>query len=315
MHHSPSYDNELAQTLGSLPQLDLNDIPATRAMLAELQRALPPYQPGPGVTHRQTEVPCADGRPPVPLHILAPNRDDTPMPALMWLHGGGFVLGNATESLPFLDEIVRATGAMCLSVGYRLAPEAPFPAALEDAAAALDWLCRQAAGLGVDPARIAIGGQSAGGALAAGLALSHRDRGGPPLCLQLLDNPVTDDRLATASIRQGDATPMWDKHCATLSWRAYLGGATDVSPYAAPARAEDLTTLPPAYVSLAQHDPLRDEGLEYGRRLAEAGIPTEMQLYPGTFHASASLMPGAAVSRRQGEDLRQALKRAFGATT
>jgi acetyl esterase len=207
--------------------------------------------------------------------------------------------------------LVDELDIVIVSVDYRLAPEHPFPAPVEDCYAALQWVAKNAGELGIDPERIGIGGESAGGGLTAGTVLMARDRGGPDLCFQLLGIPELDDRLDTESMRDYVDTPLWNRPNAIYSWTAYLGtepGGDDVSPYAAPARATDLSGLPPAFVTTCQYDPLRDEGIEYARRLAHAGVPTELRQYPATFHGS-SLVEGAAISRRMFADEVEALRR------
>ena len=172
-----------------------------------------------------------------------------------------------------------------VSVDYRLAPEHPFPAPLEDCYAALVWVAEHAAELGVDPDRIAVGGESAGGGLAAGVALLARDRGGPSLCLQLLSIPELDDRMDSESMRTlgAQAIPVTTLANGEISWDSYLGagvrGTDQVSPYAAPARATDLTGLPPALVTAYELDALRDEDIAYAQRLMSAGVPTELHVY------------------------------------
>jgi acetyl esterase/lipase len=174
------------------------------------------------------------------------------------------------------------------SVEYRLAPEHPFPAGLEDCYAGLTWLAAHADELGVDPARIAIHGISAGGGLCAALALLARDRGGPAIAFQYLGVPEVDDRLETRSARDFVDTPVWNRPRAEISWDSYLGpgrrGGADVSPYAAPARATDLSGLPPALVIVGGADGFRDEDIEYATRLLQAGVPTELHVYPGAYH-------------------------------
>jgi acetyl esterase/lipase len=209
----------------------------------------------------------------------------------------------------FGAQVAKDLGVVVVAVEYRLAPEHPFPAGLEDCYAALSWLHDQAHQLGVDRSRIAVGGQSAGGGLAAATALLARDRGGPPLCFQFLGIPELDHRLETASMRAFVDTPMWSRPKAEISWRYYLGpDAGDVSPYASPAIATDLRDLPPAYVTTMEFDPLRDEGISYALRLMEAGVSVELHSYPGTFHGSAALST-AAVSRRGAAELLGALRR------
>ena len=201
--------------------------------------------------------------------------------------------------------------AVIVSVGYRLAPEHPYPAGLHDCYAALVWLHDQAADLGVDPSRIGVGGGSAGGGLSAAVALLARDLGGPALCFQFLQIPELDDRLETPSMQQFTDTPLWNRPNAVWSWKHYLGDlhGTDDIPYtAAPSRCTDLSGLPPAYVTTAEFDPLRDEGILYALGLLQAGVPVELHSYPGTFHGSG-LIPTAAVSQRDGAESLEALRR------
>jgi acetyl esterase/lipase len=175
------------------------------------------------------------------------------------------------------------------------------------------WTAQHAAELGIDPARIAIAGASAGGGLAAGLALLARDRGEVNACLQLLIYPMIDDRCTSASSQMGEAA-IWSRGANLLGWRAYLGhepGAVDVSPYAAAARATDLAGLPPAFIGVGTLDVFRDEDIEYAARLLAAGVPTELHVYPGAPHGFESFAPGAAVSQRFSRDIDDALRRAL----
>jgi acetyl esterase/lipase len=199
-------------------------------------------------------------------------------------------------------QLCHALQAVVVSVDYRLAPEHPYPAGLEDCYAGLLHL----AGLdGVDTTRLIVHGQSAGGGLAAGVALLARDRGGPALRLQSLGIPELDDRLETASMQAFVGTPMWSRPQAVMSWQLYLAGAP-ADGYAAPARTADLRGLPPAYLTTMELDPLRDEGIQYALRLLAAGVSVELHSYPGTFHGSA-LVQDAAVSQRISADLVRAL--------
>jgi len=205
--------------------------------------------------------------------------------------------------------VARDLGAVVVTVEYRLAPEHPFPAGLEDCYRTLQWMHDEAPALGIDVTRIGVGGQSAGGGLSAATALLARDRGGPPLCFQFLGIPELDHRLETTSMRTFVDTPIWHRRNAELSWQYYLGdNPTEVSPYASPAIAADLSGLPPAYVTTMEFDPLRDEGIMYALRLMEAGVSVELHSYPGTFHGSA-VLPTAAVSRRANAELLTILRR------
>jgi acetyl esterase len=234
----------------------------------------------------------------------------------VYMHGGGFIVGDAEGDKVRPAQIASEIGAVVVSVDYRLAPEHPFPAAVEDCYAALRWTAENAAGLGIDPDRIGIGGLSAGAGLAAGTALLARDRGGPALCFQMLDIPELDHRLETPSMQQLTDAPLWNLPNAMESWRHYLGASKDggpVSPYASPAIAEDLSGLPPAYVSVCEFDPLRDEGMAYAQRLVQHRVPTELHLFPGTFHGSGGLVPMAGVSRRMRAELIEATRRGLSA--
>jgi acetyl esterase/lipase len=199
-------------------------------------------------------------------------------------------------------------------VGYRLAPETPFPGPLEDVYAGLVWMSEHADELGIDSDRIAIKGSSAGGGLCAALALLARDRGGPHICFQFLAVPEIDDRLATPSMSAFTDTPLWNRPAAVVSWDHYLGpgraGGDDVPIYAAPARATDLAGLPPAYISVMHFDPLRDEGIAYALALLTAGVSVELHLFPGTFHGS-TLISAAAISKRETAETTAVLRHAL----
>jgi acetyl esterase/lipase len=208
------------------------------------------------------------------------------------------------------QSVAAEVDTLVVSVGYRLAPEDPFPAGLHDCYAALIWLAENAAKLGVDPDRIAIAGQSAGGGLAAGLALFARDQGGPKICYQLLEIPEIDDRLDTPSMLAFQDTPFWNRPNAVWSWKHYLGPdhSGETSIYAAPSRATALEGLPPAYVSTMEFDPLRDEGIRYAMAMLEAGVSVELHSYAGTFHGSA-FFPQAEATRRNNAEVITLLRR------
>lgn len=305
------YDPEVALMVPHAPALDVSNVVAARELLSQLGADLPPWEPGAEVDFYVTEIPGPPSGPSLDLFVMRPAEALTLGGALLWFHGGGFVLGDARESLPFLEKVALDSGILVASVQYRLAPETPYPGALDDGHAALSWLREHASELGIETHAIAVGGQSAGAALAAGLALRVRDEGGH-LLFQALDIPVTDDRGHTQSAIAYTDTVVWHRANARASWQAYLRGVAGPTPtYAAPARAEDLGGLPPAVVTVNQSDPLRDEGIEYARRLAHANVPVDLHLYAGTFHGSASIAADAEVSQRQQSDLRAALARAF----
>ncbi len=304
------FDPELVAFVEMLPTSDFADIARSRAGISDLLRPLNEGVDTSGVRIDDHDIPGADGDP-VLVRLYAPEGDAPPVgrPALLDIHGGGFCVGDIEMEHGFATAVARELGAVVAVVEYRLAPEHPFPAGLEDCYAALQWLHAKSAALGVDPARVAVGGQSAGGGLAAATVLLARDRGGPPVCFQFLGIPELDHRLETVSMRTFVDTPMWHRANAELSWRFYLGGEpAEVSPYASPAVATDLRGLPPAYVTTMEFDPLRDEGILYALRLMEAGVSVELHSFPGTFHGSGAI-PTAAVSRRAHRETMVALAR------
>jgi acetyl esterase/lipase len=309
-----AFDPELVPFIELIPSSDFSNIEQSRANLATLIAPLNAQVDTTGVTIEDREVAGPEGAPPVPVRMYSPAGDApaTGRPALLDIHGGGFCSGSIDMEHAFAAQIARELGAICVAVEYRLAPEHPFPAGVEDCYAALRFLHDEAATLGIDPARIAVGGQSAGGGLTAATVLLARDRGGPPVCFQFLGIPELDHRLDTPSMRAFVDTPIWHRPNAEISWRNYLGDDVDeVSCYASPAIATDLRGLPPAYITTMEYDPLRDEGIVYAMRLMEAGVSVELHSFPGTFHGSA-LVPVAAVSRRAGAELLVALRRGLG---
>lgn len=311
-----NYDPELAEIVPLLPTvIDWSDIPLARANMEKMILEAASGEPPAGrVVCEDRSIPGPTGAPEVRIRVYRPTAAASPSPALLYIHGGGFCFGSIdTEHLGAAGAAI-ALGAVTVSVDYRLAPEDPFPAGVEDCYAALVWMNTEAASLGIDAGRIAVTGSSAGGGLSAAVALMARDRSGPHLCFQALGIPELDDRLDTPSMRAFTDTPLWNRPNAEMSWRSYLGDHSgDVSPYAAPARAEDLSGLPPAYISTMEFDPLRDEGIQYALRLLQAGVSVELHQYPGTFHGS-SLVTTAEVSKRSGSEMIAAIRRALHGT-
>jgi acetyl esterase len=306
-------DPELSKFASLLPVRDWQDPASARTALDELIASFNASVDTTGMTIEDRSVPGPNGAPEVRIRIYSPDGLTRPVPGLLDIHGGGFVAGNVDMEHAVAARLVSALGIVVVAVEYRLAPEHPFPAGLEDCYTVLEWMVGGAGPLGIDTGRVGVYGQSAGGGLAAALALLTRDRKGPSLCFQFLGIPELDDRLETPSMQQFVDTPMWNRPNAVLSWRYYLGddAGADVSQYAAPARAMDLTGLPPAYVSTMEFDPLRDEGILYALRLLQAGVPVELHQYPGTFHGSAAI-PTAAVSRRGAAEMIDVLRRGLG---
>jgi acetyl esterase/lipase len=311
-------DPELAAVVDLLPKMDLADPVAARRAFEEILTAIRVDIPGVETLDIDDRtVPGWDGDPDVSVRVYRGRRAagaGVRGPAIVMIHGGGFIIGSVEAEHAGAALTAIDTGAVVVSVEYRLAPEHPYPAGLHDCYAALSYVHAKADALGVDPARVAVIGASAGGGLAAATALLARDRGGPPVCFQMLQIPELDDRLETESMRRFVDSPMWSRPKAVQSWQAYLGplyGSADVPAYAAPARVADLSGLPPAYISTAENDPLRDEGITYAQRLLQAGVSVELHQFPGTFHGSA-LVTTAAVSRRAQRESALVLRQALG---
>jgi acetyl esterase/lipase len=226
----------------------------------------------------------------VGLRLHRPAGGSRPGPALLWIHGGGYVIGSAQQDDDLCRRFARELGVIVAAVDYRLAPEHPYPAPLQDCYAALTWLAALPA---VDPDRIAIGGASAGGGLAAALALLARDRGEVTPTLQLLAYPMLDDR--SGSTPENPKYRMWGPKSNRFGWAAYLGNADPK--VAVPARHENLSGLPPAWIGVGTHDLFHDEDLAYAARLTAAGVPCHIETVSGAFHGFDVIVPKAAVSR------------------
>ena len=309
-------DSDLLPLLDLLPDyhgICAETLPALRAQIEELARLQVESTDMSSVAMSEHVV-APENHPPVRVVIYRPFEAHDAAPALLHVHGGGMVMGRPEMRHASLVAMTRTLGCIVASVHYRLAPDVPFPGAVEDCYAALNWLHENAGTLGADPSRIAIAGESAGGGIAAGVAVMARDRGGPRLIGQMLSYPMLDDRTTTEA-KPHAGQFVWGESSNRFSWRALLGdevGKESVSPYAAPARASDLANLPPAYLAIGALDLFLDENLEFARRLIRAGVPTELHVYPGAFHAFDAA-PDAAVARAFKRDWFAALGKIFSA--
>jgi acetyl esterase/lipase len=303
----PPFDAELAVALAAMT--------AERGTAEFTLEAIPLLRQGPGPLPPVTDddlrrggafevssrlVPGPAGAPDVPLLICRPAGVATPVGAIYAIHGGGMVLGDNRVGLPGMLGHAERFGLAVVSVEYRLAPETPHPGPVEDCYAGLAWCASHASELGIDPERVIVAGASAGGGLAAAVALMARDRGGPALAGQMLICPMLDDRNDTPSSWQMAGLGNWDRAANEVGWTALLGaarGGPDVSPYAAPARATDLSGLPPAFIDVGSAETFRDEDVAYATRIWQAGGEAELHVWPGGFHGFANMVPQAALSR------------------
>jgi triacylglycerol lipase len=302
-------DPELRPLLEMFPSLNLS-----MESLAEVrERVFPMPEVDASTTDQESmAAPGPTGAPEVEVLVYRPKTVSGPLPCIFHIHGGGYVLGKAKNQEPVHRAISAGLSCAIVSVEYRLAPETPFPGPIEDCYAGLAWTFAKAAELGLDASRIGVMGESAGGGLAAALALLARDRGEYALAFQHLIYPMLDDRTcAHADPHPHAGEFIWHALNNRFGWSSLLGhepGRDGVSPYAAPARAEDLSRLPPTFISIGALDLFLEEDLEYARRLLRAGVPTELHVYPGAFHAF-DMAPDAGVAQQARRDSREALAR------
>jgi acetyl esterase/lipase len=260
------------------------DIVARRAAAEQMLAAMPVSE-NPNVTTEDRSVPGPDGEPDISVRIYRPAGATSTLPGIYYIHGGGMVLGTVAGEDPAATRLCEQVGAVVVSVEYRLAPEHPHPAPVEDCYAGLIWMTKAVAELGVDPERIAIYGASAGGGLTIAAAMMARDRGGPTLRFMMPIYPMIDDRNETPSSQEITDIGIWDRAGNIEAWGWYLGGKP-ADQYAAPARAEDVSGLPPAFIDVGTVDLFRDEDVAFAQRLMQAGVPCELHVHPGSYHAA-----------------------------
>jgi acetyl esterase/lipase len=284
-------------------------LPMMRQAMADMPVVeLPPTT----TTSHEVVVPGSTGHDPT-VRVYTPPTKASGRPCVFWIHGGGYMFGSGLTIDARLNRWVEEFDCVAVSIEYRLAPEDPYPAPLDDCYAGLLWTRQHADELGIDPARIAVAGASAGGGLAAGLAILARDRGEVDLAFQLLIYPMIDDRNTSASSHIQGA-PVWSREANDLGWRAYLGdlvGGEDIPVYAAPARVESVAGLPPAWIGVGALDVFRDEDIEYASRMLAAGIPVELHVYPGAPHGFEMIVPHSGVAQACQRDITEAMRRAL----
>jgi acetyl esterase/lipase len=295
------------------PKFDGEVTPAQLATLRKMDFGQKPRLQQPSVSERM--VPGRRGAPDVRIFVINAKAEER-RPAILHTHGGGYVLGSAASDVPDLQVLAQALDCVIVTVDYRLAPETRFPGSLEDNYAALKWLHEKAGELGADRTRIAVAGESAGGGHAAMLAIAARDRGEVPVIYQSLVYPMLDDR--TGSTRQPPShigTFLWTREFNRAGWSALLGkspGGPDAPAGAVPSRVDNLAGLPPAWIGVGSLDLFVDEDVEYGRRLINAGVSTELLVVPGAYHGFDALAAGASISKQFKLARYNSLARAFG---
>ncbi|NLA74761.1 MAG: alpha/beta hydrolase [Deltaproteobacteria bacterium] len=310
-------DPELAPSLEMIPadgSLNFDNMAEARKMSHEIFSRMASMMPVvKGVNSRDVFVPGPERAPDIMVRVYTPETLKGMAPGMLWIHGGGFILGDLTADDYMVRSMCLNTGCIIVSTNYRLAPENPFPAPVEDCYASLKWMVNNAKDLGIDKTRVAIGGGSAGGGLAAGLALMTRDRGEIALSFQLLVYPMLDDRNITPSSHAITDPRTWDREKNIFAWSAYLGeSAKDgiASPYAAASRAKELSGMPAAYIAVGELDLFLDENIEYAQRLLQAGVAVELHVYPGATHGFDSVI-NASVAKRFIQERDNAIIRAL----
>ncbi|CAM1509919.1 Fc.00g002540.m01.CDS01 [Cosmosporella sp. VM-42] len=299
----PPYDPQLATVLSAIaapPDFLHEHIPILRdaqnaAATLETTLANEPF------THEERSVPTSNGF--VIISIFRPKgvaSSRAGQPGIYYMHSGGMICGNRFTGMKGVLQWGRETGAICITVEYRLAPEHPYPAPLEDSYAGLKWVSDHAGELGINPKFLMVAGQSAGGNLATAMTLLSRDRNGPKLCAQLLDSPMLDDRMETNSSHQFIREGSWSRGSNETAWNAYLGssvGKPSISAYAAPSRATDVSNLPPAFICAGSAEIFRDESVAYAQKLWAAGVQCELHVWPGGWHCFDMMVPENPVSK------------------
>jgi acetyl esterase/lipase len=287
------------------------EIGARRKKLGDTMAAMTAHlEPNPNVTVEDRMVPGPEGAPEIAVRIYRRAGAGNAVPGVFYIHGGGMIMGDLSMGELSVIRMCEETGATFLSVDYRLAPEHPYPAALQDCYAALCWMDENRVAVGITSSALSLVGASAGGGLTIATALMTRDLKGPDIGFQMPFYPMIDDRNETPSSHEITDIGIWDRAGNIEAWGWYLGGKP-ADGYAAPARAENLNGLPATYIDVGTMDLFRDENMAFAARLVQAGVRTEFHLWPGAYHASETFAPGAALSRQMWDCRLAALKRAL----
>lgn len=294
-----------------LPQFNRFNVHLIRALFRlQPKPTFPPH-----ITSEERHIPRPDISQPLRLWIYKPTQRTTNAPALLWMHGGGLVIGRAVMNADYVRLLIEALGIVIVSVEYRLAPSAPFPKPLDDCYTALQWLHANAPTLGVDPQRIAVGGESAGGGLAASLTQLAHDKGEVKPAFQLLIYPMLDDRSALKPTPEGQTWLVWTPENNRFGWESYLRqacGAPSTPMYAVPARRQDVAGLPAAWLGVGTIDLFYEEGVAYAERLKSAGVACELVTVEGAFHGFDQFDQQLPVIQAFKNAQVQALKEALG---
>jgi len=290
----PPVDPELAELLAAmpgLPPLSAESLPLIRPYATS---PVEPLLEARDVVRRELAIPADDGAQ-IPITVIAPADSAADAPCVVWLHGGGMVMGDRFSQIDIPLEWVDRLGVVLVSVDYRLAPEATGTTPVEDAYAALVWVSEHADELGISAQRVHVAGTSAGGGVAAGAVLLARDRGAPHVAALILICPMLDHRNSTVSAEQFAGPGVWSRESNEFAWSALLGGIDDISVHASPALAADLSGLPPTYVDVGSAEVFRDECVSFASRIWSAGGDAELHVWAGGFHGFDALFPASAL--------------------
>lgn len=304
MNGEPYYDPEVRAAIEAGPRLGTVNGKTLAKVRADRQLLNEQVPLSDAVTRTDITVPGPDGAPDVRLRVHRRRGLEGDLPCLYWIHGGGYVLGMPEQDDLRFDRWCQRFDVVGVAVQYRLAPENPYPAPIEDCYAGLKWVKEHGAELGIDTSRVGIGGPSGGGGLAAALGLVVRDRGEVDIDYQLLIYPMIDD--TRTSVTANWDVPVWSPESNEFGWRSYLGdlfGTDEIPAHAAPARAKDLSGLPPTFVMVGTLDGFCDEDIEYAQRLNQAGVAVELHVYPGAPHGFEGFAPESQVARQARRDI------------